>query len=102
MAWRISAGLTSTIILDQVSRHALKQALAEGAQSACEQLRRFAAEEADHGHRRLLRTCRERPRRRRAAEQRDELASPVNPRSIKLSSNASRSHLGSILCMTFR
>jgi tripartite-type tricarboxylate transporter receptor subunit TctC len=26
----------------------------------------------------------------------------VNPRSIKVSSNASRSHLGSILCMMFR
>ena len=33
-----------------------------------------AADEADDRHRRLLRTRRERPRRRRAAEQRDELA----------------------------
>ena len=39
-------------------------------------LGRPAADEADHRHRRLLRARRERPRRRRAAEQRDELASP--------------------------
>ena len=37
---------------------------------------RDAAKEADHRHCRLLRACRERPRRRRAAEQRDELAAP--------------------------
>ena len=36
--------------------------------------RRRAAEEPDHRHRRLLRARRERPRGRRAAEQRDELA----------------------------
>ena len=33
-----------------------------------------AVEKADHRHRRLLRARRERPRRRRTAEQRDELA----------------------------
>ena len=37
-------------------------------------VRRCAAEEPDHRHRRLLRARRERPRSRRAAEQRDELA----------------------------
>jgi hypothetical protein len=31
-------------------------------------------EEPDHRHRRLLRACRNRPRRRRSAEQRDEIA----------------------------
>ena len=36
---------------------------------------RPTAEEPDHRHRRLLRPCRERPR-RRAAEQRDERAAP--------------------------
>ena len=36
--------------------------------------RRPAVEKPDHRHRRLLRARRERPRRRRAAEQRDELA----------------------------
>jgi len=35
---------------------------------------RWAAEEPDHRHRWLLRTRRERPRERRCAEQRDELA----------------------------
>src|SRR5262249_37569342 len=35
---------------------------------------RCAAEESDHRHRRLLRSRRERPRRRRAAEQRYEVA----------------------------
>ena len=39
-------------------------------------LGRPAVDEADHRHRRLLRARRERPRRRRAAEQRDELAPP--------------------------
>src|SRR5262249_46988699 len=37
---------------------------------------RTALEEPDHRHHRLLRACRERPRCRRAAEQRDELAAP--------------------------
>src|SRR5262249_3545755 len=50
------------------------EALAEG---VCE-LRIFpgrsAVEEPDYGHRRLLRPRRERPRRRRAADERDELA----------------------------
>ena len=39
-----------------------------------ERIKRRIPEEADHRHRRLLRARRERPRRRRAAEQRDELA----------------------------
>ena len=39
-----------------------------------EPVRRLAVEKPDHRHRRLLRARRERPRRRRAAEQRDELA----------------------------
>src|SRR5262249_46366690 len=38
-------------------------------------VRRSAAEKPDHGHRRLLSARRERPRKRCAAEQRDELAS---------------------------
>ena len=45
-----------------------------------------AAEEADHRHRRLLRARRERPRCRRATEQRDELAPP---HSITSSARAS-------------
>ena len=47
---------------------------------------RRAAEEPDHRHRRLLRARRERPRGRRAAEQRDELA-PLH--SITSSARAS-------------
>jgi hypothetical protein len=35
---------------------------------------RLSVDEADHGHRWPLRPCRERPRSRRAAEKRDELA----------------------------
>src|SRR5262249_39748060 len=35
---------------------------------------RPGGEDPDHRHRRLLRACRERPRRRRAADERDELA----------------------------
>src|SRR5262249_15167278 len=40
----------------------------------CESVRRSSIQETDHRHRRLLRPCRERPRSRRAAEKRDELA----------------------------
>src|SRR5262249_23089856 len=50
-------------------------------------LRRSAAEESDHRHRWLLCPGRERPARRRAAEQRDELAPP---HSITSSARASR------------
>ena len=50
-------------------------------------IRRRGAEKPDHRHRRLLRPRRERPRRRRAAEQRDELA-PLH--SITSSARASR------------
>src|SRR5262249_59158761 len=47
---------------------------------------RSAVEKPDHGHCRLLRTRRERPRRRRAAEKSDELAPD---HSITLSARAS-------------
>jgi hypothetical protein len=40
----------------------------------CGHVRRGVMEEPDYGHRRLLRACRQRPRRRRAAEQRDAIA----------------------------
>src|SRR5262249_32151296 len=49
-------------------------ALPECGQIACTISKRRAAEESDHWHRRLLRACRKRPRRRRAADQRDEFA----------------------------
>src|ERR1035437_1558378 len=45
-----------------------------GSSSVC--IARKRTDEADHRHRRLLRTRRERPRRRCAAEKRDEFASP--------------------------
>src|SRR5439155_8126844 len=51
----------------------LGQALAERAQTRCPEVRRCTAEKADYRHRRLLRARGERPRSRRAAEQRDEL-----------------------------
>src|SRR5262249_2524541 len=53
---------------------AFAQALTEPAQTAREHVRRFTAEVSDHRHRRLLRPRCHRPRRRRAAEQRYELA----------------------------
>src|SRR5262245_48606463 len=49
-----------------------------------------AVEKPDHRHRRLLRARRERPRRRRAAEKRDELAAPhLGGHSITSSASAS-------------
>ena len=55
----------------------LLQALAKSAQTVRACVRRCGVKEPDHRHRRLLRPRRERPRRRRAAEQRDELAARV-------------------------
>src|SRR5262249_48082605 len=49
------------------------QAFAERGHDTCAQLRHTGIDKSDHRHRRLLRARRERPR-RRAAEQRDELA----------------------------
>jgi len=55
----------------------LFQALAECAETARHGIRRSAIEEADDGHRRLLRPCRERPcSSRTAADERDEFAPP--------------------------
>src|SRR5262249_29906980 len=53
----------------------LLYALAELAHAVRQPVRRPAVEKSDHRHRRLLRARRERPRRRRAAEQCDERAS---------------------------
>src|SRR5262249_36296029 len=54
-----------------------RQGLAQGGETAAHQIAwRRAAEKSDHRHRRLLRARCERPRRRRAAEQRDEIAPP--------------------------
>src|SRR5262249_52919438 len=52
------------------------QALPKGIDSICEAGSRGASEKSDYWHRGLLRTRRERPADRRAAEQRDELAPP--------------------------
>ena len=52
------------------------QAAPEFAEKFCIAGRRGAVEKADDRRRRLLRTCRERPRRRRTANKGDELASP--------------------------
>src|SRR5262249_56136385 len=52
------------------------EALAESAHRFHESLGRLSVEEPNQGHCRTLRPRRERPRRRRAAEQRDELAPP--------------------------
>jgi hypothetical protein len=50
------------------------QALAKSAQRLNESVRGLGVKKPDHRHRGLLRPRRARPRRRRAAEQRDELA----------------------------
>ena len=52
----------------------LIEALPKCSSNRCSLTGRPEVEEPDHRHRRLLRPRRERPRRRRAAEQRDELA----------------------------
>src|SRR5262249_35991358 len=62
------------------------QATVKTAQTVRGRLRRVTVEEPDHRHRRLLRARRERQCRRRAAEQRDELAPP---HSITSSARAS-------------
>ena len=89
-----SAGSRSILTLGPAvfDRHVLAldiagflQALAKCAQAVRERVRRCAVEKPDHRHRRLLRARRERPR-RRAAEQRDELA-PLH--SITSSARAS-------------
>src|SRR5262249_46249192 len=53
------------------------QALAKCTQTLRHSIRRCGVEKANHWDRRLLRARRERPRRRRAAEQRNELAAPI-------------------------
>src|SRR5262249_45585340 len=63
------------------------QALAERSHVVRHVSERSAVQKSHHRHRRLLRTCRERPRSGRAAEQRDELA-PVT-HSITSSARAS-------------
>ena len=68
---------------------ALLQGLAKYAQIVrVRRVRRCGAEEPDHRHRRLLRARCERPRRRRAAEQRDELAPPHSITSSASNCNA--------------
>jgi hypothetical protein len=50
------------------------QSIVKRAQTVAKQVGPFGAEHSNHRHRRLLRACRERPRRRRAAKQRKDLA----------------------------
>src|SRR5262245_55268306 len=64
------------------------QATAERAHYGSERLSRLSIQKSDHRHRRLLRPRRDRPRRRRAAEQRDELA--PSDHSITSSARASK------------
>src|SRR5262249_22204321 len=70
----------------------LFQALAECAETARHGIRRSAIEEPDHRHRWLLRARRDRPRGRRATDERDELAPPHS-----ITSSASKSRLSEIL-----
>src|SRR5262245_18322145 len=63
------------------------KALSESIDYVCETTGRCASKKPDHRHPRLLRPCRQRPRRRRAAEQRDDLSPPHH--SITSSARAS-------------
>src|SRR6516162_6495154 len=63
------------------------QALAKSAQTLGESVTRCGTEPSNHWHRRLLRARRERPRGRRAAEQRDERAPIHSVTSPNLESN---------------
>src|SRR5215470_14928447 len=75
-------------------------ALPECGQIACTISRRpEAAEEADHRHRRLLRARRERPRNRRAPEQRDDGAPVHSITSSAAASNLSGTTRPSILAV---
>jgi hypothetical protein len=58
----------------QLALHCV-QALVESPHTAREQVRRFAAEKPDHWNR-LLRSRHQRPCRRRAAEERDQISPP--------------------------
>src|SRR5262245_2479372 len=64
------------MLLQRVSwKHLLFcKAFAERGHNTCAALRHTGIHKSNHRHRRLLRPRRERPRRRRAAEQRDEIA----------------------------
>src|SRR5262245_21592177 len=65
------------------------EGLAKSAQTLRNGVRRGDAEEPNHRHGRLLRVRRERPRRCRAAEERDELAAPHSITSSALACNVS-------------
>src|SRR5262249_59995293 len=56
----------------------------------------LAIKKSDHRNRRLLRACLQRPRRRRATEQRDELAA-LDLRAHSITSSASVSRLSEML-----
>src|SRR5262249_50572145 len=79
------------------------QTLAERAQTACPQFRPPNAEKPDHRYRRLLRARRNRPCRRCAAEQRDELA-PLHSitSSARARSDGGTSRLSTFAVLRFR
>src|SRR5262249_52958879 len=65
------------------------QPFVERAQPVCKLAGPFGAEHTNHRHRGLLRTRGERPRRRRAADERDELAAPHSTTSSARASRVS-------------
>src|SRR5262249_3683817 len=67
----------------------LRKAASECIHAVCPFGGRYAVKDADHRHRRLLRARRNRPRCRRAAEKRDELA----PAHHSITSSARRTRL---------
>src|SRR5499433_214554 len=70
-----------------LAKAGLFQTFAKCAQAVRESIRRYRGEKSDHRHRPLLRARRERPRSRRAAEQRDELAALHSITSSALASS---------------
>src|SRR5262249_45727697 len=78
-----------------VDKASLAQALAKRSHYVIKGRRRCVAKKADDRHRRLLRLRHERPR-RRAANQRDELAA-LHLRGHSITSSASESRLSEIL-----
>src|SRR5262249_6234280 len=65
------------------------QATVKSGEKLARQFERCEVEKPDHWHRWLLRARRERPRRRRAAEERDELAPPHSITSSARPANGS-------------
>ena len=72
--WLCVPSFDSPSVFAAIDEPGFAEALTECRGHMDARIRGAVMEKSDHGHRRLLRARRERPRGRRAAEQRDELA----------------------------